>query len=96
MKFAEDYAARIPDLCGELKQLEKDAAGTTVPGCPFCGGEAVIKLGTVYRENVMLSIACSSCGVQTKNHITGKVWTGDVFTLSDVLARAVAVWSRRV
>lgn len=99
MRFAEDYVKRIPELLKnpeEWEQLKQDAAAITVPSCPCCGGEAVIKLATIYHESIVLYIACSSCGIQTKNSIAGQVWTGEYFTLSDVLAKAAALWSRRV
>ena len=99
MKFADDYEMKMPQLLrfpAEWEQLKKDTEAATVLPCPFCGGEAVVKLGMIYGECFVLSLACSTCGVQTKNHVSGKVWTGGYFTLSDVLAKAAATWNRRI
>ena len=101
MKFLEDYAVMNPEFQKNpgpeaMAKLFEEVAAAEVPPCPFCGGEAKIKLGSMYRQVILLAVTCSACGAQSKMLAPGKTWTGKTVTLSDVLAQAVELWSRRL
>lgn len=101
MKFLKDYAVMNPEFQVNpgpeaMAKLSEEVAAVEVPACPFCGGEAAIQLGSMYRQVILLAVTCSACGARSKMLAPGQTWTGKTVTLSDVLAQAVELWSRRV
>ena len=79
----------------EMDAFEELLANTSVPNCPFCGGEAVLELYYVFKS-VGMSICCESCRIKTRRLAQGQMANGKFFSLSDRLVQSAAAWSRRV
>ena len=102
MNFLKDYAVMNPEFQKvpgpeAMAKLFEEVAAAEAPPCPFCGGEAKIRLGSMYREAILLSVTCSACGAQSKTLGLSQQPPGaEPLTLSDILVKVIELWSRRI
>lgn len=71
-----------------------------VKPCPFCGGEAAVKRGTVYF-NFRVWVSCKKCSANTVPFLygnTGDLDSKDYTRDGEQIARdkAIEAWNRRV
>lgn len=95
-----DYAKErhIVDALGGLEALEAVNAqveGLALPDCPFCGGEAVVALGTAYGQPTV-RVECTRCYSSTGRVGPGyNFLTGVITNMRDAVNDAARRWSRR-
>lgn len=99
-RFKHDYtfAAHVVKALGgvdALGEVKAQVEGLEFPCCPFCGGEAVVGLGSAYGQPTVV-VECSRCHASTVR--TGPSFnyvTGTMTTMHDAINSAARRWSRR-
>lgn len=98
LKYDYSTTAHVVDALGGLDALEafkKQVAPLELPPCPFCGGEAVVALGSAYGHP-MATVECVRCHSRTLFMTPGYNYlTGTQSTMRDAINDAVQRWSVR-
>lgn len=95
-----DYAREkhIVDALGGLEALEAvkaQAEGLDLPECPFCGGEAVVGLGSAYGQPTV-TVECSRCHTSTVHSGPSYNYITETMTsMRDAVESVARRWSRR-
>ncbi|BDF68192.1 hypothetical protein CE91St43_21640 [Oscillospiraceae bacterium] len=99
-RLKHDYSVSAPvvDAFGGLKALEAvrdQVKGLDLPPCPFCGGEAVFVLGTMYTTP-SVTVECSHCHGRTASvGPSYDYFTGTQTSIHDAVNDTARRWSRR-
>ena len=98
LKYDYSTTRHIIEAFGGLKALETVTAqveGLTLPSCPFCGGEAVVALGSTFAYPTA-SIECNHCHNGTLRMAAARdAITMEPQNIHDVLQEVARRWSRR-
>lgn len=79
----------------EINKLISEAEKLSGKSCPFCGGEASVRLGFLCHMAPAVQITCEKCGCQTSRHVAGMMANGKEYTVQDRLYQALSVWNKR-
>ena len=99
-RLKHDYstARNVVDGLGGLEVLEavkEQVRALDLPTCPFCGGEAIVGLGSIYSLPCA-SVECGTCHNMTLRIPTGlNLFSGQHEDIHDVVRKAALRWSRR-
>ena len=98
LKYDYSTTTHVVDALGGLEALEAVKAqveGLELPCCPFCGGEAVVALGSAYGQPAV-AVECDRCHASTVR--TGPSYdylTGQMTGIEEAVANAARRWSKR-
>ena len=93
MKIKENYSSLgVADVINPFAdEIEKASAKT----CPFCGGDAVLSVGFIYKISPLVSISCDTCGGSSVKLPVGTTASGKTFLFLDRFFEALNAWNRR-
>lgn len=93
MKIKENYSSLgVADVINPFaEEIEKASA----KACPFCGGEAVLSVGFIYKITPLVSICCDACGGSSVKLPVGTTASGKTFLFLDRFFEALNAWNRR-